>query len=413
MAPRLAVIADDFTGLQAIAAEFTRFGLTVATVLDPMDLADAATAAVDVIGVDTDSRGLTAGKAAVAAARAAALVKERGIPFIYKQSDSGMQGHIATEARAIAAVLGASGIVYAPSCPVLGRITRGGRQVEAYPDGRMRLDVEIAPIWAGNAKSLRIVDPDAADALPAEGGDVVIANAETDGQLSRLAKRCLAAPAPAPLMVGSVGFATAAATALALGEKTNLSNFRPVLIIAGSLQAQTRRQLKALDAVGRCRVLTLPASLTETQAVAAVLAEARSALSSGEHCVLAAADSGAASDSAYPYLEAAAHEARNECLRHVVQALMGDAAAAFGGVVVAGGTTSEIVARHALAIRSTRIAEWLSPGVTAAIATRADGTELPLVTKAGTWGSEDIILRAILWIQQHHRAAARGRQRRT
>lgn len=72
------------------------------------------------------------------------------------------------------------------------------------------------------------------------------------------------------------------------------------------------------------------------------------------------------------------------------------------GVVIAGGSTSEIAAREILTLRAFRDVEYLDDGVAAALGEGHDGQVLPVVTKAGNWGGDDVLLRAVRWIQSKH-----------
>ena len=137
---KLAIVADDLTGLQAIASEFAKLGLKVRTTLQVRDLTLAGDP--DVLGIDTHSRHLPASLAAAAVRSAVGGLRSLGVRYIYKQADSGMQGPLAAEIEAAMQEMGAPGVVFAPSCPLLRRVMQGARQRD-----EAGLDVDVAALW--------------------------------------------------------------------------------------------------------------------------------------------------------------------------------------------------------------------------------------------------------------------------
>jgi hypothetical protein len=57
-----------------------------------------------------------------------------------------------------------------------------------------------------------------------------------------------------------------------------------------------------------------------------------------------------------------------------------------------------LVSRDVLQIRQFDVRAWLAPGVAGAIALLPGVRKLPVVTKAGTWGDVQVLVRGIEWI---------------
>lgn len=399
--PRLAIVADDLTGLQAIAGEFRRLGFTVRSFLSTDDV--ALDASVDIVGVDTDTRHRTQADATAAVQRVAALLRDRGITHFYKQADSGMQGHLAAEIEAMARVLESPGIVYAPSCPILGRVTRDGWQIEPGV-----LNVDICALWAAQTgttptccKVNHWAEPGAA-----RRSHAWVVDAESDAELVDLARHATASAtdeATPWLLAGSVGFASAIATVWRIRWPD--ANARPVLVVAGSLQASTRKQIEVLAQTTDAQVVDVPTTHLDARACDTIALRLRDALLSGKHAVLAPqGGQGGGSGKPYPYLHREAQEALAHNLEQVLRRTLAPSAwPLLAGVFVAGGNTSELLVRRVMSAARLEVDAWLGPGVTAARAVMREGHAMPLVTKAGTWGGLDIVVRGIQWIVEEDR----------
>jgi D-threonate/D-erythronate kinase len=403
MSARIAIIADDFTGLQAIAGEFRRTGFSVRTVLDAAAVPSITDA--DIIGIDTNSRALSRNAAVSAVNEAAKQLRAHGIGRIYKQCDSGMQGHIAAEAETLAQHLGTPTIVYAPACPSLGRVTRGGRQIMV---GALKeqspLDVDIVELWQKQTRNRPRSISVCCMSTDSPSGTVVV-DAETDQELLQLAALCLTDwPEPTPLLVGSVGFANATALFLRLQDG---KRDKPALIVTGSLQGQTMAQVETLKSLHGCDVVTVPPATNDTAMVEATVAAARASLKAGHHCLLASPHAtNWQSNGRYPYIDETSLNAFNAAIVAVTKQLLSHSASDIAGVVVAGGMTSEFIIRDVLQATSTSISDWIAPGTTGAMAVDQFGRRTPFVTKAGTWGDADTLLRSVLWVQRHRIASS-------
>lgn len=398
--PKLAIVADDLTGLQAIASEFSRFGLGVRTVLHPEAL--TLDGNPDVLGVDTHSRHLPAGQAANAVRAAVGKLHELGIRHVYKQADSGMQGPLAVEIEAAMTALGAPGAVHAPSCPVLGRVMQGARQRD-----HAGLDVDVAALWAAQTgrTPARCEATSWVSARQGHTSAVWLADAQTDAQLHALAAAAWPLGEPEDgsspwLLAGSVGLASAVASVWR--RRVPRPAARPVLVVAGSLQSQTRRQTETLATVADAQLLVITDQPMSDAQRAACVAQAADCARHGRHLVVSALPGSHATttgDGGYPLVSESARRSLAENLTQLMRTLLSaDGHWPWAGLLVAGGATADMVARDALQVTRTDVQTWLAPGVAGAVAFAADRRQIPLVTKAGTWGDTDVLMRGIEWI---------------
>ena len=120
----LAVIADDLTGSCDTAAQFTRYGMRVAMTgaSDPEPGLD-----LDLLVVNTASRGLPVEGARRVAGRAARSLLTSGSRPVYKKIDSTLKGPWCQELAAVMAVVRPDLAIVAPAFPAWGRTTRGGK----------------------------------------------------------------------------------------------------------------------------------------------------------------------------------------------------------------------------------------------------------------------------------------------
>lgn len=396
---KLGIVADDLTGLQAVAAEFGKFGLGVRTVVAADQL--AFDSGIDVLGIDTQSRHLPSREAAAVVHAVVARLRALGVRHVYKQTDSGLQGPLAAEIEAAMRALGAPGAVHAPSCPGLRRVMQGGRQSD-----ETGLDVDVSALWLEQTGCTPAVsDADAWGVAHRERPSAVwLADAQTDAQLHALVSDAWPLhawdEAPPWLLAGSVGLA--GAVACQWRRRVPRPGARPVLVVAGSQQAQTQRQIEVLVTATDALMLDVTDRELSSQAMQVLLAQARSGAAAGCHVVVVVAPQRvptAVGRGGYPLIAESARQILNLNLRRVMATMLAaDSPWPWAGLLIAGGNTADLLARDVLRVLRTQVSAWLAPGVAGAVAELAGGRLLPIVTKAGTWGDTDVLLRGIEWI---------------
>jgi uncharacterized protein YgbK (DUF1537 family) len=280
---RIAVLSDDLTGANGVAAAFASHGARAFTSLGPAPL--MAPPDVAVLVVDTATRDAAPAAAAEAIRTAANAVQAWGARLLAKRIDTTLRGCIAAETAALLDVLAPDTLaVLVPAAPDAGRACVGGRvfldgqpvsAVTNGPDEPLRLFAAQAPALAAVGCPLATVrrGPDAVRAAlrqaAASGARVVVCDAETTADVTTLAT-AVAGLAQPVLPVDPGGFTLALSRALGLGTGTepraadaDAGGWPPhgrILAVLGSPAAVTSRQIET--AVARGWLTRLPVNGT-------------------------------------------------------------------------------------------------------------------------------------------------------
>ena len=350
--------ADDLTGAADTAVGFGAAGLPT-LVLPWRGAVPAAPPEAAVLAFDTASRDLDADRAADRAGKVADWFAghcgERA--WLYKKLDSTLRGNAAAELAAVEHALCAAGrcpplVVVAPAFPALGRTT---------VDGRQRWDGEAIDV------ARLLGPPDHAQV------ERVVVDAVRTADLEALADRVEALPAR-PLLVGSGGLAAAHA---ARRQRQSAPPARPraagpVLVVSGSRTPLAARQADVL-----CRRAR---SLTRV-----VLADAEEAGSAAAHALEAGDDVLLTGPAASTRGVAGSLGRAAACaLRTATPRL----------VIAVGGDTAHGVCA-ALGVAALRAEREAAPGAPLLRCTCADGRDLRLVLKSGSFGEDDLLARLV------------------
>ena len=111
---RLLMIADDFTGALDTGVQLAAHGIPTQVVVGQADLSACSST---VLVVDTETRHLSAAKAAEAVARLTRSAVENGVGCIYKKTDSALRGNIGAELAALLKASGARNLPFLPAFP--------------------------------------------------------------------------------------------------------------------------------------------------------------------------------------------------------------------------------------------------------------------------------------------------------
>lgn len=388
---KLAIIADDMTGLNAVASEFQRYGLRVRTIANIEDLPKGGMQGCDVVGVDTNSRTMSADAAHAAVLLATRTLVELSPQIIMKQTDSSLHGNVAVELRAALTAASADQLIFAPACPSLGRLTQGGVHVVRDGQGHGQ---DVTTLLAGeNGISVALAATGANLQATENMRRILICDAATDSDLDQIVSETLSTGSY--LFGGSVGLAKALARHLWAQEtRARL----PAFLVMGSHQARTRKQCEVLLQTGTSELIQLPEDDSDLPASAAKVV---GALQAGRHAVLTTsfATQNDLGGTGYPFLDEVTRARIETVTRHVIRGVMAQCRNQMSGIVVAGGATTAIVTRDVLAVTSFEDLSYLDDGVAAGLGLTKEGGAIPFVTKAGNWGGDDVLLRAILWLQ--------------
>ena len=277
---RAMALSDDLTGAVACAADLRQGGAEARVV----SWEAAGEPAGNVVVVDTNSRLLGADDAAERLDHVLGGVGDESPPRIYKRFDSGLRGNVGAELAAVARALELPCVV-APAAPALGVTTVDGVQllrgrpiaqaVATGPDAPMssRLaDVLRADTLLIGLEAVRSADLAAAVCAATAKAGYVVCDAETTGDLERVAQAIAAAELGSGLFVGgSYGLGRAWASAVLEGGREDGT---AVLVVSGSAHSATVAQVATLASTGALLV-TAPATDDGEETAALALATGR------------------------------------------------------------------------------------------------------------------------------------------
>ena len=264
----LLIIADDFTGGLDTGVQFAAKGIPTRVVTDPeADFARAADGA-EVLVVVAETRHIPASQAYDTVFRAVQKGVRLGVPHIYKKTDSGLRGNIGAELSAVMDACGEKALTFLPAMPGIGRITVGGvHYIDGVPAAESVFGKDpFEPVTESSVSRLIALQSAvktrcaAPDLLPPEGEGILIVDAETEDDL-RQAGEQLAAQGRLRLTAGCAGFAAVLPGLLGLGGKGTPALPRlddGLLVLCGSVNPITQRQLAYAEAYGFTRLHILP-----------------------------------------------------------------------------------------------------------------------------------------------------------
>jgi D-threonate/D-erythronate kinase len=336
----IAVLADDLTSAADGAAPFVARGLTAAIGRGELPLQTAA-----VLAVDSGSRSASSSQAFERVARLTDRLAGRDV--LYKTVDSTLRGHIAQELEACFAASCRTSMVFAPAFPHAGRTTVGGIQlVDGIPVSESAYGRD--PVHPARHSAL-------ADLVPNCIRNLTLLDAVTQEELD---SQIAAIEDPeSVLWVGSPGMAAALARRLVPAKTLppsteSISN--DVLVVIGSANVRSHIQADQLQEAGGAMLLRSPR--TRVRDPAAVL-----------RCIA----------------EDAARQLQNP---------------RFGALIATGGDTMEAIL-DLLNVREFEILQELDPGFPLGRARLGDGRSLFLAMKAGGFGTDDALQRAVARIR--------------
>jgi D-threonate/D-erythronate kinase len=338
--PRIAVLADDLTSAADGAAPFVARGLKAR-----IGRGELPRQAAPVVAVDSASRSATSSQAAGRVTRLTARLA--GCAVLYKTVDSTLRGHITAELDACFAASGRTSLVFAPAFPEAGRTTVGGIQlVDGVPVAESSYGQD--PVHPARHSAL-------ADLIPGSIRNVTLIDAVTQDELD--AQIAAIGDPESILWLGSPGMAAALARRFAPVQAAPApvdGTSGDVLVVIGSANPRSHRQADLIRELGGVTLLCGPAAREPDPAAV---------------------------------LRLIAAEAARELKDH-----------RFGALVATGGDTMEAIL-DILNVREFEILQELDPGFPLARARLGDGRPLLLAMKAGGFGNDDTLQRAVARIR--------------
>lgn len=417
---KMIVIADDFTGSNDTGVQLAKKGARTEVMLTPEQKPSRR---ADVLVINTESRAMPAAKAGKAVAQALApWCDGEARPLIYKKIDSTFRGNVGAEVTAAMRAANRTLAVIAAAIPAAGRTTRNGL---CLVNGTPLLETEFAsdpktPIISSRIAALIALQSDIpvhevslADvrrgrlsalltAFSAEGECMVVVDAVEERDLLLIAQ-ALGEQKEMPLLVGAAGLANVLPVSTFMQEKQAL----PVLVVAGSMSEATRRQVEKALCQARASVVDIDASrLASAQAeqeMAAAVEQACALLSRQQHTILRtsrSADDRQMIDSLCAQAGVSRQqlgERLSERLGMITLRIIEQAR--IGGLFLTGGDIATAVAA-ALGAEGYRIQREVAPCVPCGTFVNSEIDDLPVITKAGGFGSDSTLCDALYFIEE-------------
>ena len=253
---QILVISDDLTGALDTGIQFCA-GEAVVRVGTDLGETEA-----QVLIVDAETRHLSARDAWGVVYHLARQARERGIPYVYKKTDSALRGNVGAELRAVLEACGGQRLHFVPAYPRMGRLTKGGvHYIDGCPVAESIFGRDpYEPVTASRVEEiLGCGDGIPVRSVSLETGEmpegILVYDCAGEEELDRIAARTLRGPAP-HLLAGCAGLAAALSRQLGLyrpeGRAVRLGGGLSVL--CGSTNPVTLRQMDEAEARGAVRL---------------------------------------------------------------------------------------------------------------------------------------------------------------
>ncbi len=433
---KLAVIADDLTGANDTAVQFSKRNISSYVQID-FEPAHGCESRADVVVIDTDSRDVSPEIAYGKVRAVCDRLRQEAVEVVYKKIDSTLRGNLGAEIGAAFDVLKPELVVIAPAFPSNHRSTVGGyhllhntpielTEISRAPKSpvtesrivellKQQTEAKIAlvPLHVVLA-GVEAVAQEIAVVLE-RGEKWIVFDATKDEHLQTIAQA--AKSYKRVLWVGSAGLAEqlpALYQWFGRPKEARQPRNGPVLVVAGSVSKTTQAQIAMLLQEKDVRLVKLqvPDLLAkEKEEMKRCLQEVQSCLQKNSDVLLASAISD--DDVAVAVEAGACYGLRNCEVSEKIAASLGAIAAsaaehALAGMVLTGGDTAIHVCRS-LGVQAIEIVEEVALGIPLGRLVGGRCPGIAVITKAGAFGEEDsfvVSLRALRKRTEHSTGAA-------
>lgn len=408
IAQMLGIVADDLTGAMDSSGYFARRGLSTVVLLEP-DFSSSA----DVLVINTDSRAETPG---IAHERVRHAVRNLSGRVIYKKIDSTLRGNIGAELEVVMKELSCDKAIVAPAFPAMGRTTMAGvlqiggvrvtetqfarDPISPVTEAHIPTLLEQSTGFQVGAITVEDINSGAEflyrkiSEMPQE---IIVCDVTRQSHLTAIT-RAAALAGGHWLLCGSGGLARE--LHLLIDKTSGTANVRPsgqqegtALVIVGSRHQVAANQLtRARDELGfpvlQLETEHLSQKSNASEEVVRLVAEAKHILDRGRGLALASTFS------------------RYEpVLKQSIPAVMAKAAAGilasrkFSGIFLSGGDIAMEVC-HRLSVNAISVYGEVEPGIPAGELIGGQCEGIRVVTKAGGFGSDAAIIKAIAYLEK-------------
>ncbi|HHW73241.1 MAG TPA: four-carbon acid sugar kinase family protein [Firmicutes bacterium] len=401
------VIADDLTGANDTAAQFASEGIPTVVLVHQENLGQALRPGVTVINSET--RGMTPQAAYARVASIARQIPWEQVSLIYKKIDSTLRGNIGAEIDALMDHIGVQFSLICPAYPGYGRTTLGGYHLV---DNQLLADSPLAEFASFQVKDSslpalltkqsrrQVAHANIAEirsgsltssllSLLRQGSELITTDCVSRSDLETIVWQVKSLAKPV-LWVGSAGLASV------LVSDFQQTLHKPTLVVAGSYQPVTTRQVQVLAESGTAQLYIPPSTLVDRDFIEnceAYLTQARRHLAKGDLVITVTQGDNAARSRGQEQMPDQAAVAKNLSLliRQLVQEVE------LSGLVLAGGTIAYQVCSE-IGITALEIVDQVEEGIP--VARAVEGNVPLIVTKAGGFGKEDALLESVRRIKQ-------------
>jgi D-threonate/D-erythronate kinase len=399
---RTLIIADDLSGAADCASAFVKAGLETLVIIDRQTAQSADAETAQVVSIDADTRRLPASEAAEIHLE---IFNRYRVPgqLLYKKIDSTLRGNFAQELAAIVKQAGLA--IVAPAFPQAGRFTRNGHQylndvpLEAteiwrgegiagtadIPGMLARQGINTATIGLNEIRQGAQRVHALLETCARDGVEAVVCDVEADADLHTIAQASLELPVPR-FWVGSAGLANHLPAAAQASVKPKppvpVITDGSILTVVGSLSSVSQGQAECLFATGQMERVEVSASILRQgqshpqwqerrDALDALLREKRDVL------ILIGR-------------EGPVNMGEGLQLCQTLALLVAPLSGHVGAVISTGGETARAILT-AMGSKGLRLVGEVEPGVPLSVA--AGIKPIPVITKAGAFGSRETLLR--------------------
>ena len=396
----LIIISDDLTGALDTAVQFAKKGAATVVMTDMRKLSDIPNN-YDVITVNTESRHLSAEKAADAVRFAADLGGGLGVKYYYKKIDSTLRGNVGAELEALLDACESDNInehelMLIPSYCKLGRTIKDGRlYVNGVPLHETAFNKDplnpmnksgIADIIAKQSNIPVVPIKNLADLPFADKNKkIYLFDAETDEDIYEIGEY-LMSKNRINITAGSAGFAEFLSDLPVFPKRCaeNLKFNLPMLTVCGSLNEVSRRQAEYAAGLGHHNhIIGIDIETPDVCALKHSKDQAVDFLKKGDNVIIKTNPP----DNLRPLNI-------SDNLGHFVKSVIDESS--ISTLTVFGGDTCAGILNN-LGIFCLEPLKEIMPGV-ALSKTVNSGCNLNLITKAGGFGGDDLIEKIVLYL---------------
>jgi D-threonate/D-erythronate kinase len=404
MKTHFTILADDLSGAADCAVPFARAGFLTEVFLHPEIFARTNP---PVGAIDLHTRELASDEASQVTAQALRLIQSDRETVWYRKVDSTLRGNIGSDVLStVRGIPGKRVIFCAPAFPDTGRTTGHGKVFvsgvpleesgvhNGWPVGKSIYDLFTEVGLKAQVLSLEVIRAGPATILrslhQSPGVHVAICDAQTNLDLLAIAEAGLQIRNES-IFVGSAGLAHQIATLWGGAERdTNrlVLADKPILVVVGSRSHMARAQFDLLSSLGEIDILRMPATALKSEIDPLVAAGLERALAQGRDIAITTDLHGS--------LRHRHGEDPMESLGRMLRPFLNK----FGAIVLTGGETARALLSQSEIGRLLMIDE-IAPGVTLSIS--AGEQALPIVMKAGAFGTSTTLLDAVLFLRSFKR----------